>query len=286
VSSRPRSWNHEAYRLDEETIDRHERFGATCATGKCQGLPTHATRWDYVTGRAGRLSDTLRHVCTDHGEKFARKHGLTIGDPPPARPSTVATAMAAMTGGTVHRVRVHHVRAVQWYLEEHRSGNSLLATSNRWLAGVPGTATLDQAVAEAETLLARTSRLVPAGDWQRGDHDATVEVIPAQRHEGWIEQPWCLTIARDDEGMWQLTRILDDRFAPIVDDLGNHKMSLARALRVATDMLAAQQWVMCADEWATYDEDTHEDGTACQDGWHPDQVHPERWRTAPELVAS
>jgi hypothetical protein len=269
-----RSWNHQVYRLPEHTVDRHDRFGTTCATGRCQQLPTHAVRWDYVTGRAGRVSDTTRHVCTAHGEGFATKHALTIGDPRPEQPTLVTAAMTAMTGGTVYRVRVFNSRGVQWYLQEHQSGNSLLATSNRWLAGVPGDATLDQAVAEAEAMLARTRRAVPAGPWRHGDHDATADVIPAERHDYWFEQPWQLTVACDGTGMWQLTRSLDDRFAPIVDDLGNHHMSLDRALRVATDLLAAGDWVMCAEQWATYD-----DGTASQDAWHPDQVHPQRWRT-------
>jgi hypothetical protein len=278
VSDRSRSWNHQVYRLDEPTVDRYDRFGTTCATGKCQHLPTHATRWDYITGRRARVSDTTRNVCTAHAEKFAKKHTLAIGDPRPERSSPVAAAMTAMTGGTVHRVRVRQVRGVQWYLEEHRSASSLLATSNRWLAGVPRDATLDHAVAEAETLLARTSRLVPAGEWQRRDGAATVEVIPAQQHDLWVEQPWQLIIARDAKGMWQLIRVLDERFAPVVDDLGNHNMTLDRALRVATGLLAEQQWVPFAGDWSTYDDDT-----ASQDAWHPDQVHPESWRAPAHL---
>jgi hypothetical protein len=279
VPSRSRSWNHQVYRLDEKTIDRYDRFGVTCATGKCRQAPTHATRWDYVTGRSGRVSDATRHVCTVHGEKFAAKHALTIGDPRPERPHAVATAVAAMTAGTVYQVRVHNPHGVQWYLEERRSGSGLLATGNRWLAGVPGDATLDQAVTEAETLLARTNRLVPAGQWQRSDRDASAQVIPAQRHDDWIEQPWDLTVSCDGEGMWTLTRILHDKFAPIVDQLGNHNMRLDRALRVATDLLAADHWVTFSDRWATYNDDT-----AGQGAWHPDQADPARWRSAPGVA--
>lgn len=39
-----RSWNHRVYQLDPADIDRNDRFGVTCATGKCKTLPTHATR--------------------------------------------------------------------------------------------------------------------------------------------------------------------------------------------------------------------------------------------------
>ena len=55
-----RSWGHEVHRLPEATTDHADRFGQTCATGKCVGLPTHATRWNYITGRSGRVSYTTR----------------------------------------------------------------------------------------------------------------------------------------------------------------------------------------------------------------------------------
>lgn len=271
-----RSWDHQVYRLDEPRVDFNDRFGRTCATGQCVDLATHLIRWQYVTGRAGRVSSTGREVCTGHAEKFAAKHQLTIGDPRRAPASTVAAVFAAITGGQVHRVRVYNPRGSGWYLEERRSGGGLFATSNRWLAGVRADASLDEAVAEAEVLLARTSRLVPAGEWQRGDQDAAVEVIPAQRADGWFDRSWELTVASGADGIWTLTRVLAERFAPIVTSLGDHNMSLDRALRVATDMLAAEGWVPC-QEWSTYDNDT-----ASQDGWHPDQADPGRWRQAEE----
>ena len=38
--------------------------------------------------------------------------------------------------------------------------------------------------------------------------------------------------------------------------------------------------------WRIKSEAAGIDDTASQDAWHADQVHPERWRTAPELAAS
>jgi hypothetical protein len=262
-----RSWNHRVYRLDPADIDRNDRFGVTCATSKCKTLPTHATRWDYVTGRAGRVSDTTRLVCAAHAEAFARRHGLAIGEPP-RRPERSALAAAAGTGTTT-TVRLHCVRGRQWYLQQHRSGGTLLETFSQPLFGIAGTATLDQAITEAETHLAARQRVVPAGPWRRGDGEAIVEVIPAHRHEQWSRRPWQLTVACGTDGMWQLTRTLDDRFAPITDHLGNHNMSLRRALAVASDLLADERWLTHPGGWTT-----GKDNTAEQTAWHPDQARP------------
>jgi hypothetical protein len=273
------SWNHEVFRLDDPVVDHHDRFGVNCATGKCTNLPVYETTWDYVTGRVGRISPATRQVCADHGEKFAAKHGLTIGDPRTPRTSPVTAAIAAMTGGTIHTVRVFHSRGGQWYMEEGQLGAGMLSGSNRWLSGVRGDATLDQAVVEAETLLAQRRGLVPAGPWQRTEHEATVHVIPAQRSDTWLDKPWELRIACDDEGMWKLTRTLDPSIEVIKNDLGNNNMSLDRALRVAGDILAEAGWVLFSDTWSTYDDDTAENG-----GWHPDQVNPGAWREEEQVA--
>ena len=118
-----RSWNHRVYRLDPADVDRNDRFGASCATGKCTALPTHATRWDYITGGAGRVSDTERLVCTAHAEAFARKHDLTIGEPPP-RPPQPGLLEAPAGPGTAISVRLHCVRGRQWYLQQHQMPSS------------------------------------------------------------------------------------------------------------------------------------------------------------------
>mgnify|MGYP006170041513 CR=1 FL=1 len=156
-----------------------------------------------------------------------------------------------------------------------RDGGGALATTNRWMSGVGGDATLDQAIAEAELMLAQ-ARLVPAGPWERGDRAAIAEITAAHRADAWLEYPWKLRIACNDHGMWQLVRTLAEQFRPLVDDLGNHNMTRARAVRVASDLLAAQGWVTFSDRWTIFP-----DGTAELGGWHPDQVDPSAWRAQP-----
>ncbi len=273
------SWDHEVYRLPAEVIDRGDRFGAKCGAGKCAELPTHAVRWTYITGRSGRVSYTVRRVCTGHGERFAVKHHLTVGDPRPEQPSQYTAALEAFglgVAGPVQHVRVYLSRSAQWYLQKHRAGGGLLATSNQWLPGVRGAEPLARAIVEAETVLAQTT-LVPAAPWQHPtSNEACVDVAPAWRTDGWFFQPWRLRIACNDAGMWQLTRTLDQLFQPQVTDLGDHNMTVERAVKVADDLLQRQRWVPSNSDWSTYP-----DGTAEQDAWHPDQVDPSTWQNAP-----
>ncbi len=262
-----RSWSHHVSRLDEAIVDRNDRFGSTCATGKCTGLPTHAIGWDYVTGRAGRVSYATWHVCTGHGTKFAAKHQLTVLDPQPEQPSAVAAAMQTMVGGEARQVRVFRSRhGSTWYVEYRREGGGLLSASNRWLSGVRGDASLGEAVVEAEILLAQDLQ-VPAGGWREDNGEAIAEIAAAYRVEPWASRPWGLRIDRAAAGMWQLTRSLDDRFRPLTNRLGWNNMSLQRAIRVADNELASERWVTTEDQWIAYDDDT-----AMQGGWHPDQM--------------
>jgi hypothetical protein len=73
------SWGHSVRPLTEADLARNKRLGwEKCRTGKCQEPATHATHYNYVTGRAGRVSWSERHVCTAHAEKFAASHGVEI----------------------------------------------------------------------------------------------------------------------------------------------------------------------------------------------------------------
>jgi hypothetical protein len=264
------SFNHRVFRLPDKTIDYNDRFGGTCrATRKCEVLATHLTEYDYVTGRSGRVSDSGKQVCQPHAEKFATKHGVTIEPPRASAPSVMDAAVATMTPGPPKQVRVHRTRSSHWYLER-RGG--LLAVWSRWLSGTSPDADLDVALVEAERDLAN-DYTVPAGPWQRDGLEAKVEVIPVWRHDDWFFTSWTLTVACDEEGMWRLTRVLDGRFKAITDRLGRHNMSLDRALKVADELLADEQWVMFGGQWSTFDDNTAEQGA-----WHPDQAHPERWR--------
>jgi hypothetical protein len=294
------SWGHTIHRLDEATIDRYDRFGERCATGRCTSLPTHATQWSYITGRGGRVSNTLRSVCTVHGHKFAAKHALHIGDPQPPRTSTIAdpqpprtstiadpqpprtsTIADIVTGLTDygHTTTIKVVKNCRWYLEHHSTGSSWAGFHSTWLAGQLPTATLAEAIAEAERELAR-HQLVPAGEWTNGGAWATAPVTSAWLTEPWRSQQWTLTVAQQPPteydllagrpGMWTLTRTLDPRFGVTTTDLGWHNMSLLRAVGVATDLLHEQGWyTVDGDDWSS----THPDDTVSHHhGWHPDQL--------------
>ena len=92
------SWGHAVRTLTAEelaSLERRNKRGAEifgredydydirCKTPKCRERVTHATRYSYVTGRAGRTSWASRNVCTGHAEKFAAKHGIEIADAAP-----------------------------------------------------------------------------------------------------------------------------------------------------------------------------------------------------------
>jgi hypothetical protein len=266
VSSNGRSWDHQVYKLAPDEVDRNDRFGVACATGKCAALPTHATAWNYITGRAGRVSNMRRGVCAGHAEAFARRHDLPIGDPPP-RPVQPGLLATGPEDDAATSVRVHRAAGRQWYLRQRTSRAGLPGTYSRPLSGIDATAALEEAIAEAETQLAFRQRVVPDGPWHLGDSEASVEVIPANRHEHWSGRAWQLTVACDSDGMWRLTRSLDDRFAPITSQLGNHNMTLNRALAVATGELAGEHWLVDPGGWTTSDE-----GIARRGAWHPAQA--------------
>lgn len=268
------SWNHQAFRLPDHVVDRNDRFGVECrAAAKCTDPATHETTYDYTTGRCGRVSDSSKQVCQGHAERFAAKHQVEIQPPRPPAQSAVAAAFAGLTPGVPDRVRVHRTRSLQWYLERRSPRSGPLSVWSSWLGGVPRDGDLDQAISEAELDLAITA-MVPTGPWQRGELEAAVEVVEAWRHDDWFFHSWDLAIACDPEGMWRLTRTLDKRFKPIVDNLGNHNMSLERAIKVADELLADGRWLTFGSQWSTFD-----DGTAEMGAWHPDQAFPERWRS-------
>lgn len=272
------SWTQALLRLTAAEVDYNDRFDVTCATGRCWRLPTHATRWDYVTGQGGRIGQTTRQVCDVHAGKFAAKHDLVAQDAPAEPESAFAAAAAALTGddAPIDSVCVYKTYSRQWYLQFRRStSRSLLSTSNLWLAGVTGDADLAAAIDEANAALAWAyHRLVPVAPWQRtGDTEAVVPVLPAERSPAWACEPWLMTVtcgpdpAWKQDHVWKLTRTLDGCFLPLVDDLGFHNMDLERALRCANDLLDRQGWTGIG-VWGY----TGPDVTVARRGWHPDQV--------------
>jgi hypothetical protein len=269
-------WNQTVRHLPAGDIDRYDRFGHTCAVGKCEGLPTHATAWDYRTGQRRRVSRMVREVCTKHAEKFAKQHGIEVAGTHERGPSFFAAAVGEMTGvaAPVDFVRVCRGRhGFQWYLERQRTRSaSLFATTSQWLAGVPGDADLPDAVRAAERILCQ-DRLVPDGAWQAAGPEASVRVIPAEKSPKWGDKPWNLAVTRGPDGMWTLTRVLGPQFPPITDELGFHNMSIERALRVANTLLDEQGW-LSAGLWTPGDTDPL---TVTRLAWHPAQatIHPQ-----------
>jgi hypothetical protein len=92
-----RSWGHAVRRLTADEIarakehDEHSakvfrregyRYNTVCRMPKCQEWISHEITYNYVTGRAGRVSWAAKDVCTGHAEKFAAKNGVEIADAP------------------------------------------------------------------------------------------------------------------------------------------------------------------------------------------------------------
>lgn len=53
-------------------------------TYRSGGPITYWATYNYITGRAGRVTQATRHYCKDCAEKHAKRHGLTL----PVAPAT------------------------------------------------------------------------------------------------------------------------------------------------------------------------------------------------------
>lgn len=271
--------------LDPSTIDVLDRFGETCRiSGTCIATPTHACGWRYVTGRHGRTSSVEKLVCPAHGTKFATKHHLNMGEPQPPRTTALDRAAAGLAtigkpADALILARVHKPRNNNtWYLEYTSSAGASLAATYRPLPGTTPTTSLTDAITAAETLLARNDSLVPTGAWECSATEARTTLATAWQVKPWLHHMWTFTVTlrppteyeqrRFRPGMWTLTRVLDDRFTPAVDELGWHNMTIGRALTVATGLLRTQRWLVADDDWWTCDDPN----TVSQHGWHPDQL--------------
>lgn len=65
----------------------HAYFYGTCTLGRVthNEPATYASSYNYVTGRAGRVSWARKLICTDHAVQFAAKHGIDINAAPTER---------------------------------------------------------------------------------------------------------------------------------------------------------------------------------------------------------
>jgi hypothetical protein len=77
MASRSNSWGHALQRLTPEQLADLCRWDGTCRAGRgCEEPTTHLGAYNYVTGRAGRISWARRYMCDSHAEKFRAKHEL------------------------------------------------------------------------------------------------------------------------------------------------------------------------------------------------------------------
>jgi len=54
------------------------RYWGVCSSPKCQNEAVYICKYDYITGRAGRVSTSRRFLCRTHAEKWVQKHGLVL----------------------------------------------------------------------------------------------------------------------------------------------------------------------------------------------------------------
>jgi len=88
------SWGHTLERLSADRLAELERTAArlrlrgrqykSCTVGRMDHLQpaTYVATYNYVTGRAGRVSWASKRLCDDHAAKFAAKHGIDLAAVP------------------------------------------------------------------------------------------------------------------------------------------------------------------------------------------------------------
>lgn len=247
----PRSWNHRARRLDPDDIDHYDRWGRLCTAGRrCPGQATHLITYDYVTGRAGRVSDSSRIACETHATRFATRHQVEIGDPVPQRPNPFTSAVTALTAFDRGKTRITVRRDAygNWYGTESGAG---FFVSHAYRTDLTRDDTLDTAIDVIERRAAADKRMVRSTAWQREGLTAVAEFVQAEDTDQWRDTPWtlrihCLTDGYE-AGTWVLTRQLDPRFRTDVEKLGHTKMDLDRAIRTAERELSARWTIL--DGW-------------------------------------
>jgi len=74
------SWGHRIRPLNhQEMSDQAAREGGwSCSVGKNHGPVAYIAEYDYVTGRAGRVTTARRMLCEAHAIEFCRRHGMVL----------------------------------------------------------------------------------------------------------------------------------------------------------------------------------------------------------------
>jgi hypothetical protein len=72
------SWGHALEAITDEQREQLPEWDQTCRAGRQCGQQTaYFGSYNYVTGRAGRISWAGKYMCLDHGTRFQAKYGIT-----------------------------------------------------------------------------------------------------------------------------------------------------------------------------------------------------------------
>jgi len=101
------SWGHTIRPLTTEEIEREaqmrEKYGEryySCRTPRCVERSAFQTTYQYVTGRAGRVSYARKNLCSAHAEKLRAKYE-PVEIPAEQRPQHTAQAAFEQIRGAV-----------------------------------------------------------------------------------------------------------------------------------------------------------------------------------------
>lgn len=69
------AWGHALERLPDKEVGRR-----LCRLGRpVHSAPaTYLATYDYITGRAGRVSSASKPICDEHAARFANRYGIDL----------------------------------------------------------------------------------------------------------------------------------------------------------------------------------------------------------------
>lgn len=73
-----KSSNHRVWPIGEYELELSQRMKYTCASPRCSEAPRYGCAYDYVTGRSGRVSTSVRSLCLAHAQVFADRNGVQL----------------------------------------------------------------------------------------------------------------------------------------------------------------------------------------------------------------
>lgn len=251
MSRRSSSSGHAVRWLTPAEADHDDRWGLLCSySAKCRNATAAQTSYSYVTGRAGRTSWAAKRVCTTDAEKFATRHGVTIAADPAGLPAPDAYRNPSYLGGltlAARKVSVRpspEMRAGRWVATKYDERAQVAGTI--WLTLDPATRLESGVLAAVEKELAAKDRLMPTTAWDTTAKDvvtrpmAWADLAKAEDTPQWADTLWTVTVHEEpatydgDRPTWIATLMLAPQFKVETIPLGNHNMTLDRAIRTAT----------------------------------------------------